>query len=71
MNIENPSYKKPRNEDNVLWTIMGYLLSGMLIWGGIGWGLDKWLGTQFLVIIGLLAGTLASLGLVWMRFGRN
>ena len=25
------------NEEGALWSIMGYLLSGLLIWGGIGW----------------------------------
>jgi ATP synthase protein I len=30
--------KRP-SEDNAFWTIFGYMLSGLLIWGGIGWGL--------------------------------
>ena len=27
-----------KNEENALWSIVGYLLSGLVIWGGIGWG---------------------------------
>lgn len=60
-----------QSEDHALWTIVGYLLSGLLIWGGIGWGLDSWLGTNFLVVIGMLVGLVASLSLIWLRFGRN
>ena len=26
-----------KNEENALWSIVGYLLSGLVIWGGIGW----------------------------------
>jgi len=61
----------PRNEDHALWTIVGYLTSGLIIWGGIGWGLDNWFNTDFLVVIGMLTGLVASLYVVWLRFGRN
>ena len=33
------------NEEGALWSIFGYLISGLVIWGAIGWGLDHWLGT--------------------------
>lgn len=46
----------PRNDENAFWTIFGYLLSGLLIWGGIGYGLDRWLGTGFFLLGGLLLG---------------
>jgi len=52
------------------WSILSYLLSGMIVWGGAGWLLDRWLGTSFLVLVGLLVGTAASLYLVWLRYGR-
>ena len=25
-------------DDNAAWSIIGYLLSGLLFWGGVGWG---------------------------------
>lgn len=62
---------KGPSEDNAFWTIFGYMLSGLLIWGGIGWGLDKWLGTAYFLLVGLLLGAGASLYLVWLRFGRD
>ena len=60
-----------KGEENALWSIFGYLLSGLLFWGGVGWGLDKWLGTSYLLLVGLLLGMGASLSLVWLRFGRE
>ena len=60
-----------KGEENALWSIFGYLLSGLLFWGGVGWGLDKWLGTSYLLLVGRLLGMGASLYLVWLRFGRE
>ena len=49
------------------WSIVGYLLSGMIFWGGVGWLLDRWLNTDWLVLVGLLVGTAAATYLVYMR----
>jgi ATP synthase protein I len=58
-------------DENAAWSIVGYLFSGMIFWGGIGWALDSWLNTNYLRIVGLLVGTCASLYLVWLRYGRQ
>jgi ATP synthase protein I len=58
-------------DEGAVWTIFGYLLSGLLFWGGIGWALDRWLGTTFLTLLGLLIGMGGALYLVWLRFGRE
>lgn len=63
--------RNSQNEENALWSIVGYLISGLFIWGGIGWGLDRWLGTTYLVLVGLLLGAGSSIYLVWLRFGRD
>jgi F0F1-type ATP synthase assembly protein I len=57
--------------DNALLIICGYLFSGLLIWGSIGWFLDKWLDTQHFAWMGLTLGAGASLYLIWLRFGRK
>ena len=67
----NDDINNSQNEENALWSIVGYLLSGLMIWGGIGWGLDRWLGTTYLVLVGMLLGAGSSLYLVWLRFGRD
>ncbi|MBW3084593.1 hypothetical protein KEM60_00781 [Austwickia sp. TVS 96-490-7B] len=50
-------------------TILSYLMSGPLVLGGIGWGLDAWLGTNFLVAIGSLTGIAMSIYVIWLRYG--
>ena len=60
-----------RKEENALWTIVGYLLSGLIFWGGLGWAADKWFGTSLLTLIGLLVGVSSSIYLIWLRYGRE
>lgn len=33
-----------------------YLVAGVLFYGMVGWLLDQWLGTRFLVAVGVLLG---------------
>ena len=33
-----------------------YLVAGVLFYGAVGWLLDQWLGTRFLVAVGVLLG---------------
>jgi ATP synthase protein I len=58
-------------DENAGWSIIGYLLSGLLFWGGVGWALDRWLGTTFLLLTGLLVGAASGIYLIWLRFGRE
>lgn len=60
-----------RKEENALWSIVGYLLSGLVFWGGIGWAVDRWLGTGYATLIGLLVGVSSAIYLIWLRFGRE
>lgn len=44
------------------------LLAGILVWGGVGWLVDGWLGTRpWLFVVGTLLGFGAGLYLVWHR----
>jgi len=70
-NSNHDDLNNSKNEENALWSIVGYLLSGLLIWGGIGWGIDRWLDTSYFLLVGLLLGAGASVYLVWLRFGRD
>lgn len=49
------------------WQAFGYVTAGVLVYGFIGWLLDRWWGTTFMVAIGILVG--AGLG-IYMTFGR-
>ncbi len=70
-NANTPSRDPNRREEGALWSIFGYLLSGLLVWGGIGYGLDHFLNRGIFTLIGLLLGMGSALYLVWMRFGRR
>jgi ATP synthase protein I len=64
----NPSN---RRDENALWSIFGYLVSGLLFWGGVGWAADHFLKTSYFTLVGLLVGMGGALYLVWLRFGRE
>ncbi len=53
------------------WTVIAYLLSGLLLWGGAGLLLDRWLGTSFLVLVGMLVGGVGAIYLVYIRYGKS
>jgi F0F1-type ATP synthase assembly protein I len=48
------------------------LLAAILTWGGLGWLLDRWLGTMPVFFgIGVIVGFAAGLYLVWYRSGKD
>lgn len=53
------------------WLAFSYLVSGAAVYGLIGWGLDRWLGTKFLVVIGILLGVGLGIYMTFGRFGRQ
>jgi F0F1-type ATP synthase assembly protein I len=68
---QSPSQRRPGEIQDAAWSIVSYLLSGMLVWGGVGWLVDKWTGNQALFLpIGLVLGIAAALYLVHLRFDR-
>lgn len=44
------------------WAVIGRLAAGVGVYGFLGWLGDHWLGTSFLLPVGIVAG--AALGLV-------
>ena len=50
------------------WNALSYLLSGFLLFGGIGWGLDALFDTRWGTPVGLLAGGTASAYLIYVRY---
>lgn len=47
------------------------LISGLIFYGGIGWLLDSWLHTSWLLPMGLILGAGAGIYLVIKRYGRS
>lgn len=58
-----------RDGADIVWSIIGTFLAGVLAWGLIGWALDRWLGTTFLVAIGIVVGAAGAFYLIIKRYG--
>src|SRR5215218_9897448 len=50
------------------WHAFGYIVSGVALYGLAGWALDRWLGTTFLVAIGIPIGARLGTYLTHARF---
>jgi ATP synthase protein I len=61
--------RKPGGGSDIVWSIIGTLVAGVLAWGAIGWLLDRWLGTEFLVAVGILVGAAGAFYLIIKRYG--
>jgi ATP synthase protein I len=49
---------------------LSYLIGGMVVWGGIGWLVDHWLGTKGIALgIGAIVGGAAGVYLLVRRLG--
>jgi len=52
------------------WVAMSYLISGIAVWGFIGWLVDRWLGLGGVAIaIGSLVGAAGGFYLILRRLG--
>ena len=51
------------------WRAFSYVLTGVVFYGLVGWGLDRWWGTTYLVGIGIVVGAVLGLYLTWRAFG--
>jgi ATP synthase protein I len=61
--------RRPGAGSDIVWSIIGTLVAGVLAWGAIGWLLDRWLGTEFLVAVGILVGAAGAFYLIIRRYG--
>ena len=62
--------RPPQSAGGDPWHAVGYLVSGVFVYGFLGWLADRWLGTSFLVAVGILVGAGLGLYLTWNRFNR-
>jgi F0F1-type ATP synthase assembly protein I len=54
------------------WALTGTLAAGILIWGGVGYLLDRWIGFRHLFLpIGMLIVSCVSIYLVYVTYGRD
>jgi F0F1-type ATP synthase assembly protein I len=50
------------------WQAFAYLVAGVAFYGLLGWLADRWLGTSFLVAVGILLGAGLGIYMTWTRF---
>jgi ATP synthase protein I len=53
------------------WTVFGYLISGMLAYGIIGWLIGRAVHVSLLFPVGMLVGLAISIGFIIYRYGRQ
>ena len=53
------------------WNALSYMLSGLLLGVGVGWLLSRWLGTDLMMLVGLLGGISLSMYVIWVRYVRQ
>jgi hypothetical protein len=68
-----PSDGRPHfsRESDDAWRAFAYLLTGPFTFGGIGWLIDRWAGTGWLLPVGIVGGMALSLYLIWFRYGTH
>ena len=45
------------------------MLSGIIVWGGVGWLLDRWLETRFFILVGTILGLTVAIYLIVVKYG--
>ena len=63
--------QRDREVTDVAWSVVSYLLAGILLWGGLGWLIDRWLDLKLFTPLGVLLGVGLSLYLVFTRIDRS
>jgi F0F1-type ATP synthase assembly protein I len=59
------------DSQNAGWAIFGYLISGMLFYGGVGWLIGHFTHIALLFPIGALVGLGVGIFAVIYRYGRS
>lgn len=63
--------KDPTVRDVDASAVISYLLGGVILYGGLGWLVDWWLGTRGFVAAGIVLGAAGGIALVWLRYSRR
>jgi ATP synthase protein I len=60
----------PEQSQGDPWHAFGYLVSGVLVYGFLGWLVDQWWETSFMVVVGILVGAGMGIYMTFARFNR-
>ena len=68
---QNEDPKPTPNTSGDGWRVLSYLIGGVVVYGGIGFGLDRLFGTQFLVGVGIVLGAGLTILMLHFRYGKS
>ena len=60
---------RPPSGADIGWGITGTLLSGIIVWGGVGVLLDRWWETRVFALVGVILGLGVAIYLVVVKYG--
>jgi hypothetical protein len=68
---ERKRWEEARNVPTVdPWHAVSYLISGVTLWGLIGWAAARWLDIPALIGVGFIIGGVLGIWLTYIRYGR-
>ena len=67
---DGDGHDEPRGGQNEAWSVFSYLISGMAVYGGIGWIVGRLTHLSFLFPVGMLAGLILGIVLILYRYGK-
>ena len=65
-----PDRAADRKANHDAWAASGLIMSGVVVWGSVGYLVSDWLDNQLFTMAGLLTGTGTALYAIWVRYGR-
>ena len=65
----DPKPSPPNSGDG--WRVLSYLIGGVLLYGGIGFGLDRLFGSEVLLPVGIVLGAGPTILLLHFRYARS
>ncbi len=66
-----PKAKPPSPGADEGWAVLGSLMSGLLLFGGLGWLLDQWWDIRVMAPVGAVIGMALGIYAVVMRHGQR
>ena len=64
-------HKDPIVREVDAYAVLSYLISGVILYGGLGWLVDWWLGTRGFVAVGIVLGAAGGIAAVWLRYSKR
>lgn len=71
MSYPEPEVEGMARQTDAANAVLGYLLAGPLGFGALGFLGDHLLGTWFLLPVGVVAGMVLSMYVIWLRYGKT